>query len=463
MFAGRTRTHAHALFTDMRAELHNASFTLYGNLNNDSLYIRINAAEINTSTSTSLAPLTDQLINNVLKTSGTTFESNIDEELNALDTAYIWNNPGQSADARFTLQSISGTPTTAEIRVNVGSLGSATYGDDMELRAQLFQSNGTTPITEEVVVARWGANGTITAQFNQIYAGSVWTGAQLKFRWVYFPAISTPTIKLDPTVPSLAIGDPLPTGLLTGGAGIWAGRDSDGLYKMRIGQPGAVEMRWNGSEMRIFNAYGQATIVMDSSGAAYFDRPITLGTSGGGIWQGTGTFASPTTGLKIWRDGNVGRLATYNNGVQVELDSTGSLIAGSGQIKMNASGTRMKASGSAAWGTPAELVFETYAGSKFGYIDVYHIQNMNEGYFQIGAYFDRHQKRLPGIRPANPKRSVARWNQPGRVCVGGQHHTNGRTDKCQCDRRRHNHAEPFTEHRRRHHPVSQYHHGPGRL
>jgi hypothetical protein len=343
VFAGRARTHAHALFTDQRAELHNASFTLYGNVNSDNLYLRINAAEVDTSTATSRAPLTDQVVTNVLKTGGTTFESNIDEEFSALDGNYLWNNPGQSAAAAFTLESIAGTPTSALVRVNLSSLGTVTYGDDMELRAQLFRSNGTTPITEEIVVARWGASGTITAHFNQLAAGSVWTGAQLRLRWDYFPALSTPTIKLDPAVPSLAIGNPLPTGFVGGGDGIWAGRDSDNLYKMRIGSPTGVGLRYNGADLRLVNANGNGVIVLGSDGSAYFDRPVTLGATEGGLWQGTGTFANPTTGLKIWRDGNVGRLATYNNGVQVELDGTGRLLAGQGAVVLSKEGIALSA------------------------------------------------------------------------------------------------------------------------
>ena len=34
----------------------------------------------------------------------------------------------------------------------------------------------------------------------------------------------------------------------------------------------------------------------------------------GGIWQGTGTFAAPTNGLKIWNSGGQGRVATFSGG-----------------------------------------------------------------------------------------------------------------------------------------------------
>jgi hypothetical protein len=61
---------------------------------------------------------------------------------------------------------------------------------------------------------------------------------------------------------------------------------------------------------------------------------LTLGTNGG-LYQGTGTFASPTTGLKIFNDGGVGKLETYNAGsAQVTIDTDGELKAGGGDIRL---------------------------------------------------------------------------------------------------------------------------------
>ncbi len=89
-------------------------------------------------------------------------------------------------------------------------------------------------------------------------------------------------------------------------------------------------------EFTIRNSSGNPIMTFSTDGE--FTLPMTLGTNGG-IWQGTGTFASPTTGLKIWRDGSVGRLATYNSGtVQVQLDTAGKLLAGGGNVQMDSSG-----------------------------------------------------------------------------------------------------------------------------
>lgn len=57
------------------------------------------------------------------------------------------------------------------------------------------------------------------------------------------------------------------------------------------------------------------------------------------IYQGTGTGTSPTTGLKIFNSGGIGKLSTYNAGVeQVTFDTDGKLKAGAGTVTLDASG-----------------------------------------------------------------------------------------------------------------------------
>lgn len=59
----------------------------------------------------------------------------------------------------------------------------------------------------------------------------------------------------------------------------------------------------------------------------------------GYIYQGTGTGASPTTGLKIFNSGGIGKLSTYNTGVeQVTFDTDGLLKAGAGAVQLDANG-----------------------------------------------------------------------------------------------------------------------------
>lgn len=61
--------------------------------------------------------------------------------------------------------------------------------------------------------------------------------------------------------------------------------------------------------------------------------------TGGYLFQGTGLPASPTTGLKIFQSGGIGKLSTYNSGVeQITLDTDGKLKAGAGAVQLDALG-----------------------------------------------------------------------------------------------------------------------------
>jgi hypothetical protein len=63
----------------------------------------------------------------------------------------------------------------------------------------------------------------------------------------------------------------------------------------------APQLLYNGASGRLSfrSTTGEEKIVLDVDGSAYFGGAMTIGASGG-IWQGTGSFASPTTGLKIY-------------------------------------------------------------------------------------------------------------------------------------------------------------------
>lgn len=72
---------------------------------------------------------------------------------------------------------------------------------------------------------------------------------------------------------------------------------------------------------------------------------LTIGTSGG-IYQGTGTFATPTTGLKIWNTSGFGRIGGYETGVlQWYAGTDGKLYAGSGSVVIDDSGITVLSSG----------------------------------------------------------------------------------------------------------------------
>lgn len=89
--------------------------------------------------------------------------------------------------------------------------------------------------------------------------------------------------------------------------------------------------------LRIRN-YSTDIFKFDTSGTASIAGVLNIGSSGG-IYQGTGTFGSPTTGLKMWNDSGVGRIGGYNSGtLQWHGSTDGKLYAGGGNIYMDSDG-----------------------------------------------------------------------------------------------------------------------------
>lgn len=85
---------------------------------------------------------------------------------------------------------------------------------------------------------------------------------------------ATKTISLSPTAPSLAIGNPIPTGFGTGANGLWAGRDSDGTYKFRLGTPGGTRVAWDGVALTLA---GEGSGVTNINGGNIQANSITVG------------------------------------------------------------------------------------------------------------------------------------------------------------------------------------------
>lgn len=77
-------------------------------------------------------------------------------------------------------------------------------------------------------------------------------------------------------------------------------------------------------------------------GTLSIDGVLSIGSSGG-IYQGTGSFASPTTGLKVWNDSGVGRIGGYSGGdIQWYADTDGVLYAGGGSVILNSDGLSLE-------------------------------------------------------------------------------------------------------------------------
>jgi len=94
----------------------------------------------------------------------------------------------------------------------------------------------------------------------------------------------------------------------------------------------------NGLRLRNYDA---TVLQLDNSGGAYIQGVLNVGTSGG-IFQGTGTFAAPTTALKIYNSGGIGLLEMWGSGVkQVYMGTDGYLYAGAGGVWLNSSGINL--------------------------------------------------------------------------------------------------------------------------
>lgn len=113
------------------------------------------------------------------------------------------------------------------------------------------------------------------------------------------------------------------------GVDIWVGNGSDDKL-----------LAWDGSALSL-RANNTDVITLDTSGNSYFAGIMTIGASGE-IRQGTGTLGSNYTGLRIWRDSSVGRIAGYNNNVQQWYANTdGKLYAGGGTFMADADGIHL--------------------------------------------------------------------------------------------------------------------------
>lgn len=75
------------------------------------------------------------------------------------------------------------------------------------------------------------------------------------------------------------------------------------------------------------------------------DKPLTLGLEGG-IYQGSGTFAAPDTGLKLWNSGGVGKLFSFAGGVeQAGFDTDGKFKWAAGKGSADNAGLHIKLTG----------------------------------------------------------------------------------------------------------------------
>ena len=125
-------------------------------------------------------------------------------------------------------------------------------------------------------------------------------------------------------------GDPRnPTGGVTKSWGGVTLSENDVL----IGRAAGGYVFWDDSA-QVLNLKG--TMIVD--GNSYLNGVVTIA-AGGELRQGTGTIGSNYTGLRIWRDGDVGRIGGYNaNALQWYAGTDGKFYAGGGNVAVSASG-----------------------------------------------------------------------------------------------------------------------------
>ncbi len=386
LYAGATAARR-LRFSDLAAEIHGTRLSLYAG---DGAQARVTAAEVrlyrNATDFVTLTPNADHSTENATSTAGT-YYTEIDEGVGSPTAAdYVANGTNTSGFVFVGLTNPATWGAIYAVTLRLAYAGNGFSNDTVRVYAQVFQADEITPLTGELLAVSLAGNSsaTVTTNFptpDQAATQAQWNAARLRIRWEYTINAADEAIRLDPQVPSIAVGAGVPTGY-NAGDGIWFGRDA-GAYKARIGAASGVGLRWTGSALEIRNSANAAVIELDGSGNSRFAGAMTIGTSGG-IWQGTGTFASPTTGLKIWNDGGVGRLATYSGGTaQVAIDTSGRLTAGAGAVRLDATGLNVVAGSAASGG--GEFKWRSSGGALFGSLDGWYSVG-GEGYVQLKSF-----------------------------------------------------------------------------
>jgi hypothetical protein len=373
-----TGTGPYVRFSDLRSEIHGTRLSLYAG---DGGRLQVSAVDVifyrTGSASSTLAPDADGAAINV-ETTGASYFSVVNEGTNAPNhNTYISNTPNMSGAVLLSLSNPAAFTSIFRVDIKAALRSTGLTNDTVSIYGQVFASDLITPLTGEVLLATRTSNTTATVTVTAPHEGygtvitADWTGARLRLRWEYAINANEEAIRLDPSIPSLAVGNPLPTGTQTGGDGFWTGAITGG-YALRIGGAlnSAPQLLYDGASGRLAfrSTTGEEKIVLDVDGSAYFGGAMTIGASGG-IWQGTGSFASPTTGLKIYNSSGVGRLSTYNAGLeQITLNTSGQLVAGAGAVVLDRSGLQLIDPTPGA-GRASEIRFrESVSATRYGYI-----------------------------------------------------------------------------------------------
>lgn len=370
-----TGTGPYVRFSDLRSEIHGTRLSLYAG---DGGRMQVSAVDVvfyrTGSASSTLLPDADATAVNV-ETTGANYFSTVNEGTAAPNhNTYIANVANMSGAVFLGLSNPAAFTSIFRVDIRAALRSTGLVNDTVSLYGQVFAMDMVTPLTGEVLLSTRTANSTATVTVTAPHEGygtvtaADWNGARLRLRWEYAINANEEAIRLDPSIPSLAIGNPLPTTARTGGAGMWAGLEA-GQFTWRVGgiSGDAPRIEWYDDTLYIRNKAGASMFVFDSAGDGYIAGPLTIGPLGG-IWQGTGSFAAPTTGLKLHNSGGIGRLSTYNGGLeQVTINTSGQLVAGQGKVVLDRSGVVVSPLGGAT--LPALRFAPTPDASTYGYLD----------------------------------------------------------------------------------------------
>ena len=328
LFAGQAGGRRFVM-SDVSGEMHGMRHSLYAG---DGAQLRVGAVDVrlyrDASNYSTLTPNGDGTALGVVS-GGSGYFGQIDESPDNPNYAdYVAN--GLNGNGMLTVLLSEPSPWGAihSVTVRVATSGTGFVNDSIRLMAQVVAADEVTPLTGEVEIVNRNSNvvSVISKTLplpDTAATQSQWSGARLRLRWQYAINQSDEAIRLDPQVPSIAVGRGLPTGYEGGGDGFWVGADA-GLYKMRLGKAAGVGLRWTGAAIELRNSANAAVIELDSSGNSRFAGPMTLGTAGG-IWQGSGgTFAAPVSGFRLSNSGGKGRIEMFPaTGSPVVLDENG--------------------------------------------------------------------------------------------------------------------------------------------
>lgn len=148
---------------------------------------------------------------------------------------------GVSGNGYYEVNAIDGTYGVNSPYAQVVTWTTTPAAANRVVRARLGNLKGITSVAEYGFFAGDFANNAFVRFSDQ--------AAQIRGIPVELYDGSTNTVRMNPTVPSIALGNPLPSAYGTG-TGIWMGKDS-GVYKFRVGNPSGDRLTWDNSTLNV--------------------------------------------------------------------------------------------------------------------------------------------------------------------------------------------------------------------